>query len=49
MCVIDSAWAAAEITFLIRNMLVLEHGGRAGFDAEQRDLLLFSAISPDCA
>ena len=40
------AWAAAKITLLIRNMLVLEHGGRAGLDEDQRDLLLFSVISP---
>jgi hypothetical protein len=40
------AWAAAKITLLIRNMLVLEHGGRAGLDADQRDLLLFSVVSP---
>ncbi len=40
------AWAAAKITLLIRNLLVLAHGGRAGLDASERDLLLFSAISP---
>lgn len=40
------AWAAAKITLLIRNMLVLEQGGRAGFDADQRNLLLFSVVSP---
>ena len=40
------AWAAAKITLLIRNMLVLAHGGRAGLNPGQRDLLLFSVFSP---
>ena len=45
-CPPPHAWAAAKITLLIRNMLVLEHGGRAGLDTGKRDLLLFSVISP---
>jgi len=43
------AWAAAKITLLIRNMLVLEQGGRAGLDEGQRDLLLFGAVAPTWA
>ncbi|MBL7134737.1 MAG: hypothetical protein ISS78_11610 [Phycisphaerae bacterium] len=45
-CPPPHAWAAAKITLLIRNMLVLEHGGRAGLNADKRDLHLFSVVSP---
>jgi hypothetical protein len=40
------AWAAARMALAIRNMLVLEKGGRAGLDPGQRDLHLFSVTSP---
>jgi hypothetical protein len=40
------AWAAAKIGLLIRNMMVREYGGEAGFLEEDRDLYLFSVISP---
>ena len=40
------AWAAAKMALAIRNMLVLEKGGRAGLDPGQRDLHLFSVTSP---
>jgi len=40
------AWAAARMLISIRNMLVMEQGGRAGLDEGQRDLHLFSVVSP---
>jgi len=40
------AWAAAKIANLIRNCLVVEHGGRAGLYEGRRDLHLFSVVSP---
>ncbi len=40
------AWAAARCLLAIRNMLVMELGGRAGLDEAERDLHLFSVISP---
>ena len=45
-CPPPHAWAAAKIVQLTRNMLVVEYGGRAGLDEGQRDLHLFSVISP---
>jgi hypothetical protein len=45
-CPPPHAWAAAKIALLIRNMLILEHGGRAGLDPGERDLYLFPAVSP---
>lgn len=40
------AWAAAKTTLLIRNMMVREYGGQAGLHEKERDLYLFSVISP---
>ena len=40
------AWAAAKTALLIRNMMVREYGGQAGLDEKERDLYLFSVISP---
>jgi hypothetical protein len=40
------AWAAAKTGLLIRNMMVREYGGEAGLSEEERDLYLFSVISP---
>ena len=45
-CPPPHGWAAVKIPLLIRNMLVREHGGRAGLDQDRRDLHLFSVISP---
>jgi hypothetical protein len=45
-CPPPHAWAAAKIVQLTRNLLVVEHGGRAGLDPGQRDLHLFSVLSP---
>ena len=40
------AWCAAKINGLLRNMFVVELGGRYGVDEGQRDLRMFSVISP---
>ena len=48
-CPPPHAWAAAKIVQLTRNMFVVEYGGRAGLDPGQRDLHLFSVISPTWA
>ncbi|MCP4639344.1 MAG: hypothetical protein GY851_02870 [bacterium] len=45
-CPPPHAWAAAKTALFIRNMLVCEYGGRAGVNEAQRDLYLFSLISP---
>ena len=40
------AWGSAKIAGLIRNMFVLEHGGKNGLEPDQRNLYLFSVVSP---
>ena len=40
------AWCAAKINNLIRNLFVVELGGRYGLDEGQRELRMFSVISP---
>lgn len=40
------AWAAAKTALLIRNMMVREYGGQSGINDNERDLYLFSVISP---
>lgn len=45
-CPPPHGWAAVKIPLLVRNMLVREHGGRGGLDEDQRDLHLFSVVSP---
>jgi hypothetical protein len=40
------AWCAAKVNNLLRNLFVIEMGGRYGLDENQRDLRLFSVISP---
>jgi hypothetical protein len=40
------AWGEAKINSLLRSMFVVELGGRCGLDEGQRDLRLFSVISP---
>ncbi len=40
------AWAAAKTSLLIRNMLLREYGGEAGLNKKERNLYLFSVISP---
>jgi len=45
-CPPPHAWAAAKTALFIRNMMVCEHGGDCGIRAEERDLHLYSLISP---
>jgi hypothetical protein len=46
-CPPPHAWAAAKTALFIRNMMVMEYGGEGGVNENERDLLLFSLISPD--
>jgi hypothetical protein len=45
-CPPPHAWAAAKTALFIRNMLVCEHGGDCGIRKGERDLHLYSLISP---
>jgi len=45
-CPPPHAWAAAKTALFIRDMLVCEYGGQAGLEETNRDLHLFSVISP---
>jgi len=45
-CPPPHAWAAAKTALFIRNMMVCEYGGQTGIEADQRDLYLYSLISP---
>lgn len=45
-CPPPHAWAAAKTALFIRNMMVCEYGGQTGVEDGQRDLWLFSLISP---
>jgi hypothetical protein len=45
-CPPPHAWAAAKIALFSRNMLVMEYGGERGANFAERDLLLFSLVSP---
>ena len=45
-CPPPHAWGAAKINGLLRNLFVVELGGRYGLDEGQRDLRLFNVISP---
>ncbi len=45
-CPPPHAWAAAKTALFIRNMMVCEYGGHAGIDERDRDLYLFSLVSP---
>ena len=40
------AWAAAKTSLFIRNCLVREYGGDAGLDKSERNLYLYSLLSP---
>ncbi|MBK1792149.1 discoidin domain-containing protein [Persicirhabdus sediminis] len=48
-CPPPHAWAAAKISLFLRNMMVLEYGGRLGIDADERNLHLFNLIAPTWA
>jgi len=39
-------WCAAKVNNLLRNLFIVELGGRYGVDEGQRDLRLFNVISP---
>ncbi len=45
-CPTPHAWAASKLVGFIRSMLVREYGGEAGMDERQRDLYVFSLLSP---
>jgi len=45
-CPPPHAWAAAKTALFIRNVMVWEHGGDCGVREKERDLYLFSLISP---
>ena len=48
-CPPPHAWAAAKTALFIRNMMVREYGGNLDIDRGQRDLHLYSLISPSWA
>lgn len=48
-CPTPHAWAAAKVALVLRNMLVMEHGGASGLVPNERNLYLFSVISPEWA
>ena len=45
-CPPPHAWAAAKTALFIRNMMVCEYGGQFGIEERNRDLYLYSLISP---
>ncbi len=45
-CPPPHAWASSKIAFTIRNFLVYEYGGKFGLEPEERNLYLFSVLSP---
>jgi len=45
-CPPPHAWAAAKTALFIRNMVVCEYGGQCGINESERDLYLYSLISP---
>ena len=45
-CPPPHAWGCSNISNTIRNLFVMERGGRGGIDLEKRDLHLLNAISP---
>ena len=48
-CPPPHCWGGTKIAGLVRNMFVFEYGGRGGLDHRQRELYLFSVLSPDWA
>ncbi|MEI6562523.1 MAG: discoidin domain-containing protein [Verrucomicrobiota bacterium] len=45
-CPPPHCWGASKIAALISNMFVMAYGGEFGLHADQRDLYLFSVVSP---
>jgi len=45
-CPPPHAWASAKLYFLIRNLVLMEYGGKCGLEPGQRELRLFHCLSP---
>jgi hypothetical protein len=45
-CPPPHGWSVAKINGLLRNLFLIEFGGRCGVDEGQRDLMVFNVISP---
>jgi len=45
-CPPPHVWGCSNTHTAIRNLFILEQGGRGGLEMEQRDILLFNAVSP---
>ena len=45
-CPPPHAWASAKLVFLIRNLVLMEYGGKCGLEPERRELWLFHCLSP---
>ena len=45
-CPPPHAWGCANSSNTIRNLFVMEQGGRGGLEPEKRDILLLNAVSP---
>ncbi|MCP5535015.1 MAG: discoidin domain-containing protein [Akkermansiaceae bacterium] len=45
-CPPPHAWGCSTYNGLIRNLFVAEFGGRGGLEPQNRDILLFNAVSP---
>jgi hypothetical protein len=45
-CPPPHAWGCSNTHTAIRNLFILEQGGRGGLEMDQRDILLFNAVSP---
>jgi hypothetical protein len=46
ICPPPHGWGCANLSNTIRNLFVMEQGGRGGLEPEKRDLLLLNAVSP---
>jgi hypothetical protein len=46
ICPPPHGWGCTNLTNTIRNLFIMEHGGRGGLEPEKRDLLLLNAVSP---
>lgn len=45
-CPPPHAWGCSNTHTAIRNLIILEQGGRGGLEMDQRDILLFNAVAP---
>ena len=46
ICPPPHAWGCANSSDLLRNLFILEQGGRSGLDLEKREIRLFNAVAP---